>query len=71
MQFVQPSINHAHCDLSAIAQMGWHRGEPEPAKFIGLTSGIKVDKTEFVPITAFRCSGCGVLRFYAHVPDAE
>ena len=56
---------------AAIAQMVWHRGEPEPAHFIGLKSGIKVDKKEFVPITTYRCTGCGVLRFYAQVPDEE
>lgn len=56
---------------AAIAQMVWHQGEPEPAKFIGLTSGIKVDRKQFVPITVFRCTGCGLLRFYANVCDEE
>ena len=56
---------------AAIAQMVWHRGEPEPAHLLGIKTGVKVDKKEFVPITSYRCTGCGVLRFYAQVPDEE
>ena len=56
---------------AAIAQMVWHRGEPEPSRLLGIKTGVKVDKKEFVPITAYRCTGCGVLRFYAQVPDEE
>ena len=57
---------------AAVLQMVWHKGESEPAHFMGLkATGIKVDKKEFVPITAYRCTGCGVLRFFAQVPDEE
>jgi len=43
----------------------------EPSHLLGIKTGVKVDKKEFVPITAYRCTGCGVLRFYAQVPDEE
>ena len=56
---------------AAIEQMVWHSGNPEPAHVFGIKAGVKVDKKEFVPITAYRCTGCGVLRFYAQVPDEE
>lgn len=56
----------------AITQMVWHRGEPESSRILGMKTGsVKVDKKEFVPITAYRCTGCGVLRFYAQVHDGE
>ena len=55
-----------------IAQMVWHRGEPESARILGMKTGsVKVDRNEFVPITAYRCTGCGLLRFHAKVPDQE
>jgi len=61
-----PDLNHA-----AIAQTTWHRGKPEPTRFLGIKTGVKVDKKEFVPITAYRCTSCGVLRFYARMPEEE
>ena len=51
---------------AAIAQMVWHRGDPEPSRILGVKTGsVKVDQQEFVPITAYRCTGCGLLRLYA------
>lgn len=46
-------------------QMAWHRGEPKPTELLGVKTGVNVSPTQFMPITAYRCSGGGVLRFYA------
>lgn len=59
-----PDLNYG-----AIAQMTWHRGKPEPNHFLGMKTGVKVDKKEFVPIIAYRCTSCGVLQFYARAPE--
>ncbi len=54
---------------AVVAQMVWHKGEPVPSYILGIKNGVKVNNKEFLPITAYRCTGCGVLRFYARVPD--
>jgi predicted Zn-ribbon and HTH transcriptional regulator len=50
-------------------QTCWHRGPAEKASsvFDQLKSGagIKYDRKEMVPITACRCTQCGLLKFYA------
>ena len=48
-----------------ILQSHWYAGEPENSKFLGLTAGLKVDRTRMQPIHAFRCDDCGRLFFYA------
>ena len=45
-------------------QMGWHPGEAEGKRFIGMKAGVKFDKNAMVPITAFRCPQCGLVRLY-------
>jgi hypothetical protein len=54
----------------AVMQLTWQPGEPEPAKFLGLKNGVKVNVNETVKITAHRCSGCGLLKLYAR-PTTE
>lgn len=60
-------------DLSsgAVQQMCWHRGDADPFRLLGRKLGVKVDQKELVPIIAYRCNNCGVLRFYAKVPHKE
>ena len=50
----------------AAVQMFWHAGTPEDQTFLGLKMGtIKIDKSEAVKITAYRCTRCGFLQSYA------
>lgn len=49
----------------AVVQAHWHAGEPKKASFFGLKVGLKADWSQAVPVTAYRCSGCGLLKFYA------
>ncbi len=47
-------------------QMLWHPRTPEDQKFLGLKMGtVKVDRSEAIKITVFRCSRCGLLKPYA------
>ncbi len=47
-------------------QMLWHPGTPEDQRFLGLRTGsVKVDRSEAIKITVFRCSRCGLLKPYA------
>ena len=48
-----------------ILQTHWYPGEPEETSFLGIATGMKVEKTGMLPIEAHRCSRCGVLRLYA------
>ena len=44
----------------------WQRGVPEPATFVGLeTSAYKIDRTQLLETTTFRCTQCGWLKSYA------
>jgi hypothetical protein len=45
-----------------VLQTRWSRGDPEPRRFIG---GIKWRRSEQVPMTAYRCTTCGFVEFYA------
>jgi hypothetical protein len=49
----------------AILQSHWYPGEPDERKFLGISTGAKIEKSEMLPIEAYRCSRCGVLRLYA------
>ena len=52
-----PDVAHGR-----VLQTSWSRGAPEPQRFFG---GIKLRTKEQVPLTAFRCPGCGYVEFYA------
>jgi len=50
----------------AISQTRWHPGAPEDARFLGMETGsVKYNRDEVMPITAYRCAECGLLKFYA------
>ena len=48
-----------------LQQSQWHRGDPEEGKFLGLTGFMKINKSLLKPITCFRCTNCGLLKYYA------
>ncbi len=50
-----------------VLQTHWYAGEPEDATFLGIKTGLKVDREHMYPIWAFRCTSCGRLTFYADV----
>jgi hypothetical protein len=50
----------------AILQLTWHRGEPESRMFLG---GIKLKPHQQLPVTADRCTKCGLLKLYAVPPE--
>lgn len=46
----------------------WYRGVTEKSKFLGLEVGggtIRVPPIGGIPVRAYRCPECGVLKFYA------
>ena len=57
--------------VGGMHQAAWHRGEAEASRFLGRKTGVKTDRREFVPMIAYRCTNCGVLRFYAKAPTEE
>jgi hypothetical protein len=50
---------------SGASQTKWHKGVAEEFRFLGMITGVAIDQKELVPVTAYRCKECGVLRFYA------
>ena len=61
-----PNLTH-----SGFVQLKWHKGEPEDSRFLGLKTGVKIDQRELVPMTAYRCTNCGLLKFYANPTGDE
>ena len=47
---------------SQVFQTRWSRGEPVQRKLVG---GIKWERDEQIPMTAYRCTSCGFVEFYA------
>jgi hypothetical protein len=44
----------------------WHPGKVESSTFLGIRQGaMEFDRTKFLPIVAFRCPECGLVRTYA------
>ncbi len=51
----------------ALLQSRWHPGEAKQLKVFGMElPRLETNISEFVPITAYRCSGCGLLKFFAN-----
>ncbi len=46
----------------AVLESSWAPGEPEARRFVG---GIKCRKDALIPLSAYRCSSCGYVEFYA------
>jgi|HubBroStandDraft_1064217.scaffolds.fasta_scaffold843455_1 hypothetical protein len=51
--------------MGGILQLTWHRGEPESRKFLGMANGIKIEPHQQRPVTAERCTKCGLLELFA------
>ena len=57
----------------SVWQTCWHRGAPEGKTFLGVDAkslGINYDADKMLPVTACRCTGCGLLKFHAK-PSAK
>ena len=48
----------------------WHRGDVVAKRFLGLPAGVKVESTELLPIVAYRCPSCGLVRLHARPANA-
>ncbi|MDH3592402.1 MAG: PF20097 family protein [Planctomycetota bacterium] len=47
-------------------QAHWMPGSPEKATFFGVKLGsTKIDRKQMLPIRAYRCKRCGLVRHYA------
>ena len=51
--------------LGGMCQSSWHRGLPETVEVLGMPGGLKIVGVKCMPIRAFRCPKCGLLRSYA------
>ena len=49
----------------ANVQTHWHSGQAEKKKLLGMDHGVKVDAGNTIPVTAFRCPQCSLVRLYA------
>lgn len=63
---------------ATVLQTQWHPGTPEDRYFLGFKTqtlmgkdvpAIKHDSEKMLPVTAYRCTGCGALKLYAHQPE--
>ena len=54
-------------------QTCWHRGTAESKTLLGMQTGtgINYDLTNMMPVTACRCTSCGLLKFYAKPKDEK
>ena len=52
-----------------VKQSHWHPGPAVHESFVGLEAwdkrGVKTDWEQAVPIKAYRCPGCGLVKMYA------
>ena len=48
-----------------ILQTYFDDGSLESSSFLGISTGLKVDKEHMHPMHAFRCVDCGLVRLYA------
>jgi len=55
--------------LGPVKQSHWHPGPALHEKYFGTKAGdkrgVKTDWEQTVPITAYRCPGCGLVKIYA------
>ena len=52
--------------FNAVIQMMWHPGPAESKTVLGLRTGsVELDSSKFLPVTAYRCPQCGLVRTYA------
>ena len=53
--------------LGPVKQSHWHPGPAVEEKYFSARDkrGVKTDWEQSVPITAYRCPGCGLLKVYA------
>ena len=49
----------------AIVQTHWYEGRPEETSFLGLPTGLSIDRNRMRPVQAWRCDACGLIRLYA------
>jgi len=45
-------------------QIYWHPGPAKQTKFLGMDNGVKVQGRRTIPVSAFRCAQCGLIRLY-------
>jgi hypothetical protein len=59
---------------TVVMQTQWHSGTPEDRRFLGFkpctqmgkeVPAIRHDARHMLPVTAYRCKGCGLLKLYA------
>ena len=48
-----------------VLQTHWYEGDPENSSFLGLATGVKVDRNRMIPVWTWRCGSCGLLKSYA------
>jgi hypothetical protein len=58
-----PDSAHGQVNLAS-----WLSGPPQHQRFFG---GIKPRYKEQIPLTAFRCTGCGYVELYASTTEDE
>ncbi len=53
--------------IGPVKQSHWHPGPAVDEKYVSARDkrGVKTDWEQAVPITAYRCPGCGLLKVYA------
>jgi hypothetical protein len=56
-------------DYSVMAQAFWVEGEPETAKFLGMSAGLDVRDRARYDVVTLRCERCGLLKSYARPED--
>jgi hypothetical protein len=59
-----PDVGHG----GSVALASWAAGPPQRSRFFG---NIKLRKNEQLPLSAFRCPGCGYIELYAHAEEEE
>lgn len=60
--------------IGPVKQSHWHPGAAVHERFVGLEAydkrGVKTDWEQAVPVTAYRCPRCGLVKIYA-LRDAD
>ena len=61
-----PDVTHGGWDRAH-----WHRGDVVSKRFLGMPAGYKVEVKQLIPIVAYRCPSCGLVRLHANAADAK
>jgi hypothetical protein len=54
-----------YMDFNHTQVSNWVEGQPTDNRVLGLSAGLKTKDRRMLPVSSFRCTGCGYVESYA------